>query len=102
MELEPLKQWYCDSCGDIIECAEDGWMEWHSDEYGTNAKGFRIVHNRLACMYSDSKLIRDGLHISDNHLVYFLGVDGLAHLLHVMEHQTNGKSPELIEIVRRL
>lgn len=102
MELEPLKQWYCDSCGTIIESIEDGWMEWHSNEYGTDAKGFRIVHHRHTCMYRESELARDNRHLSDNHLINFLGVDGLVHLLHLMEHQMDKKSSELIEVTRRL
>ena len=26
--LKPLKQFYCDSCNQIIEKPKDGWVEW--------------------------------------------------------------------------
>jgi uncharacterized protein YlaI len=25
MKLKPLKQWICDSCGELIKKPEDGW-----------------------------------------------------------------------------
>lgn len=31
MELQPLKQWICDTCGEIIEAPHDGWLEWVTD-----------------------------------------------------------------------
>ena len=27
MRLIPLKQWICDSCGEVIEKPEDGWLD---------------------------------------------------------------------------
>jgi len=30
--LVPLNQWYCDDCGQIIETAEQGWVEWWTKE----------------------------------------------------------------------
>ena len=104
MELEPLKQWYCDACGGIIESADDGWLEWLPYSEETNdSYGFRIVHNDSACMYGqDMKLIRDPRIVRDNHLSYFLGADGLVYLLHIMEHETTHKSPALIDIIKRL
>jgi hypothetical protein len=48
MRLQPLRQWYCDECGELIERPRDGTVaydsirepsgEWH-------AVRFRIVHN---------------------------------------------------------
>ena len=44
--LVPLKQWICDSCGKIINSAEDGWVEWLSGKETFNScYGFKIVHN---------------------------------------------------------
>lgn len=104
MELEPLKQWYCDACSQIIRSAEDGWLEWLPFAEGTNdSYGFRIVHNDGACMYDRQlNLMKDSRTVRDNHLSYFLGAEGLVYLLHVMEHETHQKSPELIDIIKRL
>ncbi len=69
MGLEPLRQFVCDKCGEVIETVEDGWLEWF-DNYETPAQGFRIVHSGGPCYYPDSA------DVSDNHLVYFTGPDG--------------------------
>jgi hypothetical protein len=47
MELKPLKQWYCDSCGEVIEKAEEGWLEWICREDGEKwfSQNFNIVHH---------------------------------------------------------
>lgn len=26
--MEPTKKWICDACGNAIESAKDGWVEW--------------------------------------------------------------------------
>ena len=46
MKLEPLKQWICDECGEVIEKPEDGWIEWITDSKNDmKVSGFRIVHH---------------------------------------------------------
>lgn len=77
--LIPLKQWICDTCGEIIELPEHGWLEWRQDE-NLKAFDFRIVHHKLYsprrpgddCYRSDN---------SHNHLDDYVGEDGLPHLL---------------------
>lgn len=39
--LIPLQQWICDSCGEVIEKPEDGYVEWQE-----GMEKFRIVHHR--------------------------------------------------------
>lgn len=58
--LEPLKQFICDDCGQIIAKPEDGYVEWITE----NTKdgrclryGFRIVH---AAWTSPRKCIKEG------------------------------------------
>jgi len=29
--LQPLKQWFCDVCGEVIEDPEDGYVLWSVD-----------------------------------------------------------------------
>jgi len=45
--MEPLKQFICDECGEIIERPEEGFVEWIRDEVDgrQQACGFRIVHH---------------------------------------------------------
>lgn len=42
--LIPLKQYICDTCGEIIDKPEDGWIEWIYSDDGMQTD-FRIVHN---------------------------------------------------------
>ena len=43
IRLKPLEQWVCDECGEVIEEASHGYLEWVVDA-DTRAHGFRIVH----------------------------------------------------------
>lgn len=49
--LEPLKQFYCDECGEIIESPKDGFVEWlqiYDEETGKiTVSGFRIIHRSV-------------------------------------------------------
>lgn len=42
--LIPLKQFICDTCGEIIEKPDDGCLEWINTENGMNID-FHIVHH---------------------------------------------------------
>lgn len=103
LKLTPLKQFYCDECGDLIEKVEDGWVEWY-DDYQNPAHGFRIVHasgasplrkNDRNCYYPESS------DISDDHLVHFTKDDGLARLLSFFKKNLADPN-ELSEIIRRI
>lgn len=76
--LKPLQQWICDSCGELIEQPEHGWVEWKATDHKKH--GFRIVHHALHsprreagrnCYYSNDERAGD-LHLTD-----LIGVDGL-------------------------
>lgn len=43
--LKRLGQWICDSCGDVIMRAEDGWLEWKHDADQKKNYGWKIVHH---------------------------------------------------------
>ena len=107
MRLSPLKQWFCDSCGEVIEDPEDGWFEWHSAKDHT-ISSFRIVHHRLSCMYNQAALTKQGIMVADHHLSVLLGSNGLADWLFRIELSEKGKAGkikdlvELVEILRRL
>lgn len=60
--IEPLKQFYCDTCGELIENLKDGWFEWlSSKENGMYLNhGFRICHHKNSCQeYLNNKDCRD-------------------------------------------
>lgn len=84
MHLQPLQQWVCDKCGEIIEKPEDGWLEWLGETNTLKHGGFKIVHHKSASPHAIKN--RDCYHYSnhpereDMHLKEFLGPDGLAEL----------------------
>jgi hypothetical protein len=103
IKMKPLKQFVCDECGQIIKNINDGWFEW-IDLKGDDIHGFRIVHFSGAsprfkqgknCYYPEH------LGISDNHLKYFTGEDGLGYLLSLFERRLRDPK-EVIEMIRRL
>jgi hypothetical protein len=108
MKLVPLKQWICDTCGEIIEKADDGWFEWYSDEKTSLETGFRIVHHRDSCMYNDRVLVMQNRSPSDLNLVNLIGGAGLGYFLFSMElseaknENKLADIKEYIEIIRRL
>ncbi|MBP1615300.1 MAG: hypothetical protein H6Q13_2748 [Bacteroidetes bacterium] len=71
--LKPLKQFFCDTCGQLIENPEDGYVEWISlfqDNGTVLSKDFRIVHHQpkspythipSGCYNHDSKIGRSDL-----------------------------------------
>jgi hypothetical protein len=103
MRFKPLEQFICDSCGYVIQKIDDGWFEWFENEK-KGLYGFRIVHASMTspqykikgdCFYPE----QSGL--SDNHLRYFRGTDGLAWLLsYFMRNLADPK--EIAEIIRRV
>jgi hypothetical protein len=82
--LMPLKQWICDTCGEIIESPEHGWLEWRQDE-NHKAFDFNIVHH---IEHSPRKLGGgDCYPFKDlsSHLDRYVGEDGLPHLLCLLD-----------------
>lgn len=112
MALEPLKQWFCDRCGEVIEKPEDGWVHWRRGE-DRKIHSIEILHHlraspkggRQGCYPQDLEL--------DMHLETMLGERGLARLLamidvgafHDEEGEYVGRVRDLrnwAEVVRRL
>jgi hypothetical protein len=69
--LKPLKQWYCDVCGDIIQKPGDGYVLWKRDEKFSDYD-FKIVHK---------KTCEDITKHPSMSLEIFLGEDGVQYLL---------------------
>ncbi len=70
--LEPLKQWYCDVCGDIIKKPGDGNVMWRQDEKHMDCD-FKIIHKK--------KCENESKYPFSMSLKKFLGEDGVQYLL---------------------
>jgi hypothetical protein len=79
MRLEPLKQWICDTCGQVIERPEDGYVQFNRDDDGV-IDDFTIVHHLSASPLKNSTKNGCYKYDFDNGLEYFLGYDGLVRL----------------------
>ena len=66
----PLTCWRCDTCGELIEKVQEGYVVWHS-RYGKLAD-FKIIHT-CKCDAND--------HVSSAELARFLGPEGLSYVL---------------------
>ena len=46
-----VDKWYCDSCGQVIESVDQGWVEnlKKNSEGSSKSYGLRIVHNEEEC-----------------------------------------------------
>jgi hypothetical protein len=115
--LIPLKQFICDTCGEIIEKPEDGWIEWiHSDD-GMQTE-FNIVHhagssprkifNHEGCYQHGGRNGR-----MDNNLNQYINpnviMSFLLHFLDIGRHHDPSRNyigkvniSEYVELVRRL
>ena len=101
--------WTCDSCGNPIESAEDGWVEWLNREAGGRmvGHGLRLVHSdgnqqghEARCQYGDRRA-RTASHISDHALRDFVGPEGLMNLLELIARDRISQL-EGFEIIKRL
>ena len=73
--LKPLEQFICDSCGQVIEKPEDGWLEWISERGTRKAHSFRICHHQSKSPFKG----RDGCYVH--------GATPGNHLHHVTENR---------------
>lgn len=126
--LQPLEQWVCDTCGEVIRSAKEGWLEYLRDlgDATPRVHSFRIVHHAAYSPRRPADLprgARAGLDErcsvhdkaagrQDDHLERYLGSAGLTRLLVELdwgplhdpdERRGVGGSPrELVEVIRRL
>ncbi len=100
--------WTCDSCGDLIQRAKDGWVEWTMWKEGSirKGKGLRLVHHKPAspfesCQYNKMQLREEGLSLQDLALDRCLGPDGLVLLLSLIADAMLPKD-EILVLIQRL
>ena len=98
--LIPLRQFYCDKCGNIASI-EEATIQYHTnwESYKPNLRetGFQIVH-RQTCIHSDEEVGKFG---SCFYLSIPEGSDGLARLLQLLESKSTDQV-ELIEMIKRV
>jgi hypothetical protein len=90
MKLKPLKQWYCDHCGGIID-EHNGLLIWKMDDKYLY-HDFRIVHTGKCDDYKDYPM--------SNNIYNVISCDGLAYLLNLMKEVKDINS--FSEIIKRL
>lgn len=110
MKLKPLQQWICDTCGEIIECPEDGYVQFKDGDMGYD--NFIIVHHFSASPRKDNNTRGCYQYYADSSLKSFLEAGGLAHLLALVdpgEHKCyelkqphTGDFRKWVDFVRRL
>ncbi|KML07133.1 hypothetical protein [Rossellomorea marisflavi] len=102
LELDVKSQWYCDFCGEVIDSAKDGMLEWDSFvlEEGREftAENFRIVHHRAV---KDCRPPHADKNLSDGHLHWYTGPHGLSDLLDI-ETRHRLDTIKFHNIIRRL
>ncbi len=105
--LEPLVQFVCDTCHQVINAPQEGWFEWCEDE-GRKAHSYRILHHRPECRSAPQT---PGLH--GHRLDQLVGVANMTNLYSLFQmgpaNQANNGDiatlrdlDEFTEILRRL
>jgi hypothetical protein len=112
MRLKPLEQFVCDTCGEVIESPDEGYIEWVDDKKAVN---FNIVHHSLHSPLKPSRSCyqhENAYGRSDTALRDFLGAHGIVEMLSFIDvgdyHQRDYRGPtasdlrEWTEVARRL
>jgi hypothetical protein len=107
--------WTCDECGEVIEKARHGWVEWFR-EMGSGKKtgeGLRLVHhlpasprkktNNTGCQYDEHapEYRQRNLALCDLPLASMVGPNGLMRLLALLAQDCLPKA-EVLELIKRL
>ncbi|MFL5345322.1 MAG: hypothetical protein ACJ8AT_11040 [Hyalangium sp.] len=110
-QLEATTMWTCDTCGQKINSAKDGWVEWlhffPGPASGPKGHGLRLVHNGgtsprglSGCQYGKGAKKPNEM-VQDLQLEEFLGADGLMRLLELIYDQ-KVPTEEVLEMIKRL
>jgi hypothetical protein len=112
-DLHRFNGWRCDSCGELINSIEGGWVEWlasESDRGQEVLRGLRLVHrgsirpngNKKGCRYDSLKEFRNGKTIVEGlPLERFVGPDGLMMLFSFLA-AGNLPQGEILELAKRI
>jgi len=100
VSLQPLQQWICDTCGDLIQCPEDGWLEWIATSK-VKPHGFRVVHNAKSSPYShtyEGCRHYEGVRgRKDMPFGRFVGPDGLGYITELLDWPDSMDTPDRVD-----
>lgn len=108
--MSKIEGWVCDTCGDIIKKAGDGWMEWIEILENPKGRNLRLVHNKPSsprksehgCQFDGHyEWSKDKGQIHDCSLEASLGPDGLMLLLSLIA-ENRLPIQEVLEMIKRL
>ncbi len=110
--LKKTSWWVCDTCGEIISRASEGYLEWIKlvADNGRKGRGIRIVHHapfsplkgQGGCQYDEKyEMSQDGGFVADTALEKYTSEDGLTYLLSIMDSYDMPKK-EMIQIIQRI
>ena len=106
--LQPLTQWFCDSCKASIEQPEDGCLEYLQDARTDRVSDFRIIHCRPSCHSNEESIENKDKIVNDIHLDHVITYGFFGHMLNWLDLSETKKSEERVviteftEIMRRL
>lgn len=103
-----MQTWICDSCGNVIEKAEDGRVEWITIGTEKTGRDLRLVHRfgagpkKKGCLHNEqAEFAKDEGTVADNELTDFLGPDGLMRLL-VFIAESELPTNDVLQMIKRL
>ena len=106
--LKPLEQWICDTCGEVIESPEQGYVDWvcEPSEGDQTIHGFRIVHHaNFSPRRPRGNCYRcaDGANLQSSALSEFTGVKFLVRLFDFLEGPyLIADTAQFVDFARRL
>ena len=118
MKLEPLEQFFCDSCGEIILTPEEGWVEWIGNTFDAKylTYGYRIVHHASASPRKEEGMdcynYTKQIGVNDRNLKSFMGDNILIALYNFLDKGSHKRQNylgpdvedmrEFVDFMRRL
>lgn len=112
MTVPTTTSWICDTCGELIEQAEDGCVEWiglpSPEGSPSKCRDIHIVHydssspRRGGCQFNpDRESAKDEGGVAGFALPEYQGPDGLMRLLEMIA-EPELPTPEVLEIIKRI
>lgn len=96
--MKITKEYYCDTCGEVINANNHGAIEWHQDSSQDKiiASGFRICHTNASC-YKHSRNTFDLHHLDAQKILVFVCT-----FLNKDKYREVNDVEELIEVFQRI
>lgn len=101
--MQPTKTWICDTCGQPIRRADQGWVEWLPEGRAAIPKSrrIRIVHDDSHSPRSSKCGFGPSASPGFFAITQFRGPDGLVQLLEMIAEEYV-PTEELLEVIKRI